>query len=276
MHACMHACRGHLDGVHWGALFFFLQEWPHAAFIASDEAFVTDGKAAIAITTPRLLKFFDAAKDAFGVSFVQADSDRAVTAEGWHTAIMVTTDFDHHVLPLAVCLATHEDANCFGALASTLCRAEDGRSLDLLQRDGSVAISNGFENAAIEVQTQTDCYMHVQNAWLAKLKNMVTKGEMQVAVRTALIPVVYDLHLCWSDIVFRRVYSAFEQHYSKDQGGSNFFKWWKENHGKDVFHVGASPPGLPCRLLLCVPCLLNLQSQTPLCAEFPITEHPVT
>ena len=129
------------------------------------------------------------------------------------------------------------------------------------------------------------CYMHVQNAWLAKLKNMVTKGEMQVAVRTALIPVVYDLHLCWSDIVFRRVYSAFEQHYSKDQGGSNFFKWWKENHGKDVFHVGASPPGLPCRLLLCVPCLLNFLSQntllpdfspqTTLFAKFPVPDNAV-
>ena len=34
--------------------------------------------------------------------------------------------------------------------------------------------------------------------------------------RTALIPVVYDLHLCWSDTAFRRLYSALEQHYSKE------------------------------------------------------------
>ena len=109
---------------------------------------------------------------------------------------MVTIDFDHHVLQLAVCLATHEDANCFGALASTDCRVEDSCSLDLLQHDDLVTLSNRFENIAMEVQKQTDCYMHVHNAWLAKLKNMVTKGEMQVAVGTALIQVVYDLHLC--------------------------------------------------------------------------------
>ena len=63
--------------------------------------------------------------------------------------------------------------------------------------------------------------MHVHNAWLTKLKKMATKNEMQVTVRTTLIPVVHNLYLCFSDIVFRWVYRAFQQHSSTDHGCSN-------------------------------------------------------
>ena len=127
----------------------------HQTFVVSNgDTIPDDGSfAAIAVSTPALLRNVSATHLHRGCSYIQCDSDRHLTACGWNSAVACTTDFNHRVLPAAFALGTHENEHLFTAAGQGVAKTLQEGVLNVLQTDCAIAIQNGINWAGAAIDT---------------------------------------------------------------------------------------------------------------------------